>query len=525
MNRQKISQEVQRFGRSLLLPIAVMAPMGMILGLTGAFIQPYMIERVPLLQNDILQTILVSMRDISNIIFSNIPILFAMGVAYGMSRKEKGIAVFSAVVSFLILHITINVYLKVSGQLADPSEMSTVGQGMVLGIQTLQIDVLGGIIAGLIASYSADKYYRTQLPLAFAFFSGIKFVPIVVIFFTVIVGLILPFFWGFLTQILYAISGVLLSSIFGPAIAIGVNRLLIPFGLHHVWTSLFRFTPAGGVYTIEGVEYVGVLNALNEVLFNQGPGTPAWELMPDLTKFMAQNQMLLTLFMIPAIGLAMYRTAYPGNKKIVKGIILTLVLTPFLGNITEPIEFSFLFIAPKLYLVYILLAMTGSTLLALLGTAVGYIRGTIFDFAIFGLLYEDTRWYNLLIVGIPLAIATYFIFKYLIEKWDVKTPGREDESVQNSELLQNRQYDKVAEIVVEGLGGLDNIINVENCVTRLRVDLKDVNKVDRERLKQSGTSGMFFPSKNHIHVVFGPNVEFVRHAVDDLIHNPNTLNK
>src|SRR5699024_1994235 len=227
----------------------------------------------------------------------------------------------------------------------------------------------------------------------------------------------------------------------------------------------------------------------------------------------------LTLFMIPAVGLAMYHTAYDENKKAVKGIILTLVLTPFLGNITEPMEFSFLFIAPMLYLVYIVLVSVGSFFLAALGTAVGYIRGTIFDFVIFGLLYEDTRWYNLFIVGIPLAIVTYFSFRYLIVKWDVKTPGREGVASEHNELLANREYDKVADLVVQGLGGVENILNVENCVTRLRIDLKSTDTIDKETLERSGTTGLFFPAKNHIHVVFGPQVEFVRHAVDDIIKN------
>lgn len=515
LNKQELSAKIQKFGRSLLLPIAVMAPMGMILGLSNALVQPYMIDKLPFLGNTVLQTILNSLKNISSIIFSNIPLLFAMGVAYGMSKKEKGIAVFSSVVSYLILHITINVYLTITGNLADPDAMATSGQGMVLGIQSLKIDALGGIISGVIASKCADKYSRTELPLAFAFFSGIKFVPIITIVSSIVAGFVIPILWHGLTIVLVAISGLILSSVFGPAISIIINRLLIPFGLHHVWTSFIRFTPAGGTYMINGQEYVGVLNALNEVLFNQGPGTEAWKLMPDLTKFMAQNQMLLTLFMIPAVGLAMYHTAKPENRKYVKGIIITMVLTPFLGNITEPIEFSFLFIAPLLYGVYILLVGIGATCLALLGTAVGYIRGTIFDFIIFGLLYEDTKWYNLLIVGIPLAIATYFIFRYLIVKWDVETPGREKDNVEYNELLANKQYDVIAKIVIESLGGKDNIVSVENCVTRLRIDLKNMKIVNKDLLMTSGTSGVFFPAKNHIHIVFGPNVEFVRYAVED----------
>ncbi|SCY77117.1 PTS transporter subunit EIIC [Alkaliphilus peptidifermentans] len=512
--RERFSEEIQRFGRSLLLPIAVMAPVGMVLGLASALVQGYMIARLPFLGNEVLQQILIGLRDIASVIFSNIPVLFAMGVAYGVSRKEKGIAVFSSIVSYLILNGTINVWLKTTGNLAPASEMAQLGQGMVLGIQTLRLEALGGIISGLLAAKMTDRFHEIQLPVAFAFFSGKKFVPIASIGATMGVGLVIPFLWQYITKALISMSSIILSGPIGVFINIVMVRLLIPFGLHHVWSSLLRFTPAGGTYLIEGESFVGVLPALNKILFELGPEHEAWAMVPDLTRFMAQNQMLVTLFMIPAIGLAMYRTSYAKNKPLVKGIIFTMVLTPFLGNITEPMEFSFLFIAPLLYVTYVVLAATGAVALALMGTAVGYIRGTIFDFAIFGLLYENTRWYNLLIVGIPLAIVTYYVFAWAIVKWNIATPGREDEELADNTLLRDKNYDEVARIVIEAIGGKSNILSVENCVTRLRIDLNDMHAVDKERLKDSGTSGVFFPAKNHIHIVFGPNVEFVKNAVD-----------
>lgn len=344
--RGKSSEEIQRFGRSLLLPIAVMAPVGMVLGLAGALVQGYMIERVPFLGNATVQLILTSLRDIANVIFSNLPILFAMGVAYGMSKKEKGIAVFSSIISYLILNATINIWLKATGNLASAEEMAQVGQGMVLGIQTLRLDVLGGIISGLVGAILTDRFYNLELPVAFAFFSGKKSVPIISIGVTMVIGLIIPFFWQMLTNALISMSSIILSGPFGVFLNIVMVRLLIPFGLHHVWSALLRFTPAGGTYVIAGETFVGVLPALNKILFELGPNHEAWEMLPDLTRFMAQNQMLVTLFIIPAIGLAMYKTAYAKNKPFVKGIIITMVLTPFLGNVTEPMEFSFLFIAP-----------------------------------------------------------------------------------------------------------------------------------------------------------------------------------
>lgn len=254
---------------------------------------------------------------------------------------------------------------------------------------------------------------------------------------------------------------------------------------------------------------------MNKILFELGPNHPAWnEFMPTLSSYLASSQMLTTLFRVPAIGLAMYHMAYIKNKKFAKGMILTVVLTAFLGNITEPLEFSFLFIAPRLFIIYAILCGLLTIPLQILEVSIGYIRGTIFDFGIFGLMYENTHWVNLIILGAINFVVFYFVFRYAIGKFDIKTPGRENEMA-DSALLNNKEYDKVAQLVVEGLGGKNNIKRVENCVSRLRIDLGDQKLVNMELLKESGSLGTFIPSSNHIHVVFGPHVEFVRNAVDD----------
>ena len=460
--KQRFNENIQRFGRSLLLPIAVMAPVGMILGISGALVQSYMIDKLPFLGNPILNTILVSLRDIANVIFGNIPLLFAMGVAYGMSKNQKGIAVFSSVLAYLTLNITMNVWLKVSGNLAEPDVMAQLGQATVLGIQTLRLDALGGIIAGLIAAKAADKYYNLELPLALAFFGGIRSVPIISMGFTIIVGLIIPFFWQGITKGLISMSTVLLNKPFGSFIFITMNRLLIPFGLHHVWNSMIRFTAAGGTHIIAGETVVGTLPALNKILFELGPNHEAWAMMPEITRFGAQNQMIMTMFALPAIGLAMYKTAFDENKKFVKGMVITMVLTAFLGNVTEPVEFSFLFIAPLLFVFHSVFMGIVSVILFLMKTSVGYIRGTVFDFIIFGLMYENTRWFNIILVGIPTFIIYYFVFKRVIEKWNIPTPGRESEDFHHSTLLQEKKYDEIASIVIKALGGEENIVFVEN---------------------------------------------------------------
>lgn len=516
--KSNLKDGIQVFGRSLLLPIAVMAPIGMIMGITGALTQSYMITKFPFLGNEFLNLLINSLKSITSIIFDNIPLLFAMGVAYGMSKKEKGIAVFASVLAYLTLNIVMNVYLKNTGLLVTKG-MSEVGQGIVLGIHTLKIDAAGGIISGLIAAKITDRFYKLQLPLAFAFFGGKKSVPIITFLVMLPVGIIVPIIWGIITKLLLKSSFIFMNDTFGLAVYWTMHRALIPFGLHHVLASIIRFTEAGGTYMIDGKAYIGILNAVNEILFVLGPKSPYWsELMPKLTSYLGAGQMLTTLFRVPAIGLAMYHTAFAKNKKIAKGIILTVVLTAFLGNVTEPLEFSFLFIAPQLFVVYAILCGIMALPLNILNVSIGYIRGTIFDFGIFGLLYENTHWIQLIGLGIINFIVFYIVFRIAITKFNLETPGREAGDIEdnrNNEYLKNKEYNKVATIVIEGLGGKENIVNVENCITRLRVDIKNKEFINQSKLKEAGASGIFFPQEKHIHVVFGPYVEFVKNAVDE----------
>ncbi len=514
---KKYNDAIQRFGRSLLLPIGVMAPVGLLLGLSGAFAQAYMIELLPFLGTPAINTLMISIRTISDTIFNNTPILFAMGVAYGMSKKDKGISVFAAVISYLVLLITMNVWLTHTGNLITEGNIAVGGQSMVLGIQTVNVNVFGGILAGLASAWATDKFYNLQLPTAFAFFAGRKSVSLIAMGVMIVTGLVLPIFWQYLIAFFSSMSKFLLHPILGSILSGVVNRLLIPFGLHHVWNAMLRFTEAGGVYVIEGVEYIGYMGAMNEILFNLGPSSPYWEMMPELTRFGAQGQMVRTMFVFPAIGLAMYRTAYPEYKKMAKGLIITSVMTAILGNVTEPLEFTFLFIAPPLYFLYALIGSFGSIALYYMGTAVGYIRGTIFDFLIFGVLMENSNWINIVIVGIVQGIIMYFLFKWYIVKFNVPTPGRDDEGAVDSVLIQEKRFNEIAAIAVEALGGAENIKTVENCITRLRIDFVDKTKIDPKLLRESGCSGVFFPTSGHIHIVYGPMVEFIRNEVESIL--------
>ena len=513
---KKYSRSIQTFGRSLLLPIGVLAPVGMLMGISGAFVQSYMKAKLPFIDNVFLQTTLLSLRSIMSVVFDNIPLLFAMGVAYGVSKKDKGIAVFASVAGYLIFIGSMSAWLTITGKMAEPEMISQLGQIKVLGIQTMNLNTLGGIVTGAVAAWATDRYYNLELPIAFAFFGGKKSVPIITMVIMSVIGLTIPFVWEVFVSALTSLSFVILSWA-GPFFTAAGERLFIPFGLHHIWNAMLRFSEAGGTYLIDGTNYVGVVPAMQEILFNQGPTSEYWSMMPSLTRFMAQQQMLVTMFAFPGIALAMYHTSAPGNRKFVKPLLITLWVTALLGNVTEPLEFTFVFIAPLLYVIYSLIIGVGAVMLSFAGVAIGYIRGTIFDFAIFGLLYEKTNWIFFVLIGLFVGVVSYFVFKWYILRFDVKTPGREEEIDMTNTLISDRNYEKIAELVVTGLGGRENIEHVENCITRLRIDLKDASLINKDILMESGTTGIFFPAKNHIHVVFGPLVEFVRNAVDDEI--------
>ena len=300
MNKTKSSWKdgIQTFGRSLLLPIALLAPIGMVMGICSAMTQSYMIAKFPFLGNEVVKLIFSSLQTITNIVFNNIPLLFAMGVAQGMAKKEKGIAVFAATVGYLTLNVVMSVYLKATGTLADADVAARVGQGTVLGIQTLKIEAMGGLIAGLVAAKVADKFYRVELPLAFAFFGGKKSIPIITFACMIPIGLIVPIIWNALTSFLISISFIFTTPYIGSAIYYALNRALIPFGLHHVLASLVRFTEAGGTYMINGQEFVGILNATNEILFNLGPDSEYWsQLMPTLTSYLGGGIPLNIVFL------------------------------------------------------------------------------------------------------------------------------------------------------------------------------------------------------------------------------------
>ncbi|MDN6626862.1 MAG: maltose/glucose-specific PTS transporter subunit IIBC, partial [Pisciglobus halotolerans] len=435
MKEKKVKQKVgfweffQGLGKTFMLPVALLAFMGLMLGIGSSFTSETTIEIIPFLGNDYLQLFFRFLSTIGGFAFTYLPVLFAMAIPLGLARSDKGVAAFSGLVGYIIMNLSINFYLIENNLLADPDVLREAGQGMAVGIQTLEMGVLGGIIVGIIVSSLHKRFHEIQLPDAFAFFGGARFVPIITSLVLGIVGLIIPIVWPFFAMIITGIGNLIQGAgVFGPFLFGAGERLLLPTGLHHILVSMIRFTEAGGTQIVDGTSISGALSIFYAQLQS---GT---EISPAVTAFLSQGKMPTFMFGLPAVALAMYNTARPENRDQVKGLLISGVLAAFVTGITEPIEFLFLFVAPLLYLFHVVMTGLGFMVMALLSVKIGNTDGGILDFLIFGVLQgNQTKWYLVILVGIIWFIIYYFIFKWAILKFDLKTPGRETKNTESSE--------------------------------------------------------------------------------------------
>lgn len=507
----------QGLGKTFMLPVALLAFMGILLGLGSSFSSASMIETFPFLAQPTVKAIFQFLSTIGGFAFSYLPVMFAMAIPLGLVHREKGVAAFSGFVGYTVMHLTINFYLVLSERLADSDHLRESGQGIVFGIQTIEMGVLGGIIAGIIVYKLHNQFYMIQLPDSFAFFSGARFVPIITAFVLGVVGLIIPLIWPFFAMIITAI-GLLIqrSGIFGPLLFGSGERLLLPFGLHHILVSMIRFTEAGGSTVINGKEIFGALNIFYAELQNNLP------ISPSATAFLSQGKMPTFIFGLPAAALAMYHTAEIKNRHKIKGLLISGVIATAITGITEPIEFLFLFISPLLWLFHVVMTGLGFMVMALFGVVIGNTDGGILDFIIFGLFQGNvTKWWWVIIVGILWFGIYYFVFKTVILKFDLHTPGREKtiNKTASTGLVNNSPqidgYDTKG--ILAALGGSDNIQSLDNCITRLRLVLVDATKVDDERLKDLGALGVVHLDRYNVQVIVGTKVTTVRHQLDMIL--------
>lgn len=537
--KDKIFGVLQRVGRSFMLPIAILPVAGLLLGIGSSFtntttIETYKLTRI-LGEGTVLHALLVIMNKVGSAVFDNLPIIFAVGVAIGMARKEKEVSALSAVIAYFVMNTAINAMLINRGEILANGEISeTVLEGTitsVCGIPSLQMGVFGGIIVGLGVAALHNRFYRIQLPNALSFFGGTRFVPIIATLVYMLVGILMYFVWPAVQNGIYALGGLVTGSGYIGTLIFGlIKRALIPFGLHHVFYMPFWQTAVGGTAEVAGQMVQGGQNIFFAQLADSANIT---HFSADATRYFS-GEFIFMIFGLPGAALAMYQCAKPEKKKAAGGLLLSAALACMATGITEPLEFSFLFVAPALFAVQVILAGTAYMLAHMLNIAVGLtFSGGLLDFFLFGILQGNakTSWLRVIPVGIIYFLLYYFIFKFMIKKFDFKTPGREkddaetrlytkaDVSVRKEAQTESNPHaadDEVSEAIVRGLGGKANIQDVDCCATRLRCTVHEISKVDDGLLKRTGATGVVHKG-NGVQVIYGPNVTVIKSNLEDYL--------
>ena len=523
--KDQIFGVLQRVGRSFMLPIAVLPVAGLLLGIGSSFTNATMIDTYGLQailgEGTILNMFLTVLSKAGSALFDNLPIIFAVGCAIGMAKKEKEVAALSAVIAYFTMNAAVNAMLVNSGQiLEDGSIADFVLEGTItssVGIQTLQMGVFGGIIVGLGVAALHNRFYTIELPSALAFFSGSRFVPIISTVVYVLVGIGMFFVWPVVQNGIYALGGLVTGTGYLGTLIFGIiKRALIPFGLHHVFYLPFWQTGVGGSMEVAGKMIEGGQN----IFFAQLADPSTVHFSADACRYFS-GEFIFMIFGLPGAALAMYQTAKPEKKKQAGGLLLSAALACMATGITEPLEFSFLFVAPMLFAVQVILAGAAYMIAHILNIAVGLtFSGGLLDLFLFGILQGNakTSWLRIIPVGIIYFLLYYGIFKFLILKFDLKTPGREDEDTE-TRLYTKADYNaakesgvkgaEVSALITAGLGGKANIEDVDCCATRLRCTIKDPEKVQEALLKQSGSRGVILKGKG-IQVIYGPQVAVLK---------------
>ncbi|MCF2670539.1 PTS transporter subunit EIIC [Butyricicoccus pullicaecorum] len=530
--KDKIFGVMQRIGRSFMLPIAILPVAGLFLGIGGSFTNETMLEAYGLMSimgpGTFINAILQVLNAAGSIVFSNLPIIFAMGVAIGMAKQEKEVAALSAAIAFFIMHATIGAMITDFG--APDLSGATAS---VVGINSLQMGVFGGIIVGLGVAALHNKYYKIQLPQVLSFFSGTRFVPIISSAVYLVVGIAMYYIWPMIQTGINALGGFVLASGYAGTWLYGfIERALIPFGLHHVFYIPFWQTALGGTAMVGGQLIEGAQN-----IFFAELATPGIEhFSVSATRFMA-GKFPLMIFGLPGAAFALYRCAKPENRKQVGGLLLSAALTSMLTGITEPLEFTFLFVAPVMYIVHCVFAGASYMIMHILNVGVGLtFSGGLIDLTLFGVMQGNakTSWLWIPVIGVIYFIVYYLVFSFMIKKFDYKTPGRDDSS--EAKLYTKADYqakkggangaesasaddDALSRDIMMGLGGKANISDVDCCITRLRCTVHDPAKVDQQLLKQTGASGVICKGQG-VQVVYGPRVSVIKSDLEAFLASP-----
>ncbi len=527
--KDKIFGVLQRVGRSFMLPIALLPVAGLLLGIGSSFTNPTTLEAYGLTniikEGSLIYTLLDIMSKTGSVVFDNLALLFAMGVAIGMAKKEKEVAALSGAISYLIMNTAISALIAANGGIEAMAENSTTTS---LGIVTLQMGVFGGIIVGLGVAALHNRFYKIQLPQVLSFFGGTRFVPIICSIVYLLVGILMFYVWPVVQNGIAQLGQLVLKSGYiGTWIYGIIERALIPFGLHHVFYMPFWQTELGGSMIIDGVTVQGAQN----IFFAELASKSTQQFSVEATRFMS-GKFPFMIFGLPAAAYAMYKTSRPEKRKIVGGLLISAALTSMLTGITEPLEFTFLFVAPLMYAVHCVLAGLSYMLMHIFGVGVGMtFSGGLIDLTLFGILQGNakTNWIWIVIVGLVYAVIYYLVFSFMIKKFNFKTPGREDDD-EETKLYTRKDMearksgalnDNRSPLILNGLGGKGNISDLDCCATRLRITVKNPDLVNDKLLKQSGASGVIHKG-NGVQVIYGPQVSVVKSQLEDYIDSPES---
>ena len=533
--KDKIFGVLQRVGRSFMLPIALLPVAGLLLGIGSSFTNETMLEAYNLTgviyPGSPIYTVLDIMNQCGSAVFNNLALLFAMGVAIGMAKKEKEVAALSGAIAYLVMNTAISAMINAAGGVEAMAENTTTS---TLGITTLQMGVFGGIIVGLGVAALHNRFYKIQLPQVLSFFGGTRFVPIISTAVYLVVGIAMFYIWPVVQGGIALLGNLVINSGYVGTWIYGINeRALIPFGLHHVFYMPFWQTALGGTATIDGMVVQGAQNIFFAELASKG----IEHFSVSATRFMT-GKFPFMIFGLVGAALAMYRCARPEKKKVVGGLLLSAALTSMLTGITEPLEFTFLFVAPLMYVVHCVFAGLSYMLMHILNVTVGMtFSGGLIDLTLFGILQgnDKTNWIWIVVVGVVYFFLYYFTFSFMIRKMDLKTPGREDDD-EETKLFTRADFkaktgvgpdaagsaassDPVSATILQGLGGKGNLSDVDCCATRLRVTVIDPDKVSDAVLKASGASGVIHKG-NGIQVIYGPQVAVIKSNLVDFMETP-----
>ncbi len=529
-------KKFQSFGKSLLFPISLLSFMAIFLGLSAALQNKAIIAMFPFLGVKFLQDILSLIRKISVLPFSYLPLLFAASIPLGMVKRDKEVAVYSAVVGYIAMLLgmsfvlglrkltydttTIKYLTETAGMTKDTATLTNALYTQELGIFVYRMNVVGGLIAGLMGVFIHNKFRTTELHSSLSFYSGRRFVPIISVIIMAPIGVLLTYIWPGINGVIMATGNIISSTgLFGVFLYGFTEKIINPTGLHHILNQVFRFTALGGTETIGSETLVG---SLNIYLAQLDKGLP---FSTNATQYLAQGKILHMVFGMPAAVLAIYHCARKDKRSKVLKFFIPGLTAVILTGITEPIEFTYIFISPILWIMNAIFAGLAFLLPAMFHAAIGNIQGGVIDWFVFGVLQgAQTKWYIYLLLGPIFFVLYYFSYKFVITKFNVLTLGRQEtdfEDDENDEVISNKSIAEeeleIARNIIDGLGGIENITDIDNCISRLRVEIKDKTKLNEILIKKSNPNGIVYPDETTVHVVFGGRITKIRNLVDDYV--------